>query len=569
MSTYHGSMHSTTMNNPFRNLDQFCLSHRVHLKSLWVHIIVSFYFTAGLNLGLWRYIFSRMDFDWGFNAYLVCFTIPLFLFLLFFLILSVITVPYAGKIFLIPILLISSVANYAMFNLGITIDSTMIQNVLETSTRETMELVTIKAVVWVVVTGIIPAYLLGICRIDYQPRKQEIIQRIKFFAGALILIGVTVFVGIKPYYFFRHDNRAISSLANPFNIFRAFNRNMRNHSLAQKDFVRLDPNARRIGHMGNKPSVFILMVGETSRADHWSLNGYAKDTNSDLKKEDVISFKHVYSCATSTSISVPCMFSNKGRKEFNTKEAPHSENLLDLLKQTGYDVLWLENDDGCKGVCKRVPTENLYKSKNALYCDGESCFDEILTDGLEERIRTLKNNTMIVMHTIGSHGPAYFKRYPSTYKKFLPSCDTADLQNCSRDEIVNAYDNTIVYTDHVVASAIKTLKKFPQLESGLMYVSDHGESLGENGIYLHGMPYGIAPDGQKQVPMILWMSERMKKQDHLNFNCIARKAEDETFTHDYLFHTLLALLEVSSKTYDKFLDIFDSCREEPLPQILP
>lgn len=301
-------------------LDRFCLFHRVHLKSLWVHIIVSFYFTAVLNFGLWRYIFSRMNFDWGFNAYLVCFTVPLFLFLLFFLILSVVTVPYAGKIFLIPILLMSSVANYAMFNLGITIDATMIQNVLETSPRETMELVTIKAVVWMVVTGIIPAYLLGICRIDYKPRKQEIIQRVKFFAGALILISVTIFVGIKPYYFFRHDNRAISSLANPFNIFRAFNRNMRNHSLAQQGFVRLDPNAKRIGHLGNKPSVFILMVGETARADHWSLNGYAKDTNLDLEKEDVISFKHVYSCATSTSISVPCMFSNKGRKEFSTKE---------------------------------------------------------------------------------------------------------------------------------------------------------------------------------------------------------------------------------------------------------
>ncbi len=530
------------------------------MKSLWINIILSLYFTSVLNLGLWRYIFTRMDFDWGFNAYLVCITVPIFLFLLFFLILSMIILPYLGKIFLIPVLLISSTANYAMFNLGITIDAAMIQNVLETSTRETMELVTTKAILWIVITGIIPAYLFFITRIDYQQRKQEIIQRLKCFAGALVLISITVFAGIKPYYFFRHDNRAISSLTNPFNIFRAIQRNAKNHSLAELDFVRLDPNAKRIGHMSDKPSVFILMVGETARADHWSLNGYKKETNPDLRKEDVISFKHVYSCATSTSISVPCMFSNKGRKEFSTKEAPYSENLLDLLKQTGYDVIWLENDEGSKGVAKRIIEERLDLSKNKRYCTNGSCFDEILIDGLEERLANIKQDTVIVMHTIGSHGPAYYLRYPDAQRKFKPTCDSSDVHGCDPEGLINAYDNTIYYTNYVIARAINILKKFPQLNPGLIYLSDHGESLGEDGVYLHAYNYSIAPDGQKHVPFILWMSDGMKKAGNYNYSCLAKKAETGEFSHDNLYHTVLAMMGIESKTYDRSLDMFDSCR---------
>ncbi len=548
------------MNSIKSLLDRFCFSHRLHLKSLGVNLIVSLYFTAVLNLGLWRYIFTRMDFDWGINAYIVCVTVPIFLFLLLFLFLSFVIFPYFGKIFLIPLLLISSIANYAMFNLGITIDAAMIQNVLETSTRETMELVTCKAILWVVITGIIPAYLLGITHIDYLPRKQEIIQRLKYFVGALVLISITVFTGIRPYYFFRKENRAISSLANPFNIYRAIQRNLRNQSLAAMDFVRLDPNAKRIGHISDTPSVFILMVGETARADHWSLNGYQKDTNSDLKKEDVISFKKVYSCATSTSISVPCMFSNKGRKEFSTKEAPYSENLLDLLKQTGYDVIWLENDEGSKGVAKRITEERLDLSKNKRYCTNGSCFDEILIDGLEERLANIKQDTVIVMHTMGSHGPAYYQRYPDAQRKFKPTCDSSDVHGCEPEALANSYDNTIHYTSFVIAKTINILKKFPRLNPGLIYLSDHGESLGENGIYLHAYNYSIAPDSQKHVPFILWMSEGMKKAGRYNYKCLAGTAETSEFSHDNLYHTVLAMMGIESKTYNRSLDMFDSCR---------
>lgn len=535
------------------------------IQSRWLVLIAALYFTTVLNISLWRYLINHLELT-SLKMVFFAATFPFVIFLFMVLFFNVVLVPYAAKPVLILLTLASSATNYLMFNLGILIDADMIRNALETNTREATDLMTFSAVIWVLLGGIVPSILISLARINYQPWLKELKTRLIIAVSCFAGIGLISAGFYKEYASFGRNNRHLLKMINTVNYLAAVFRHYRTAMMADQPFLVLDEEAKLIPYPDASKTVFILIVGETARADHFSLNGYGRNTNPELSKEDVVSFKKVFSCGTSTNVSVPCMFSNVTRKELSANgDLRNRENLLDLVHKTGYDVLWLENDDGCKGVCKRVPTENLYKSKNALYCDGESCFDEILTDGSEERLRKLKNNTVIVMHTIGSHGPAYFKRYPDTYKKFLPSCDTADLQNCSRDEIVNAYDNTIVYTDHVVASAIKTLKKFPQLESGLMYVSDHGESLGENGIYLHGMPYGIAPDGQKQVPMVLWMSERMKKQDHLNFSCIARKAEEQTFTHDYIFHTLLALLEVSSKTYDKSLDIFDSCREEPLP----
>ena len=410
-----------------------------------------------------------------------------------------------------------------------------------------------------------PAICLILTRIDYRPFRTECKSRLLAIAGCLIAIGMIGALFFKEYAAFGRNHQEMHRLINPVSTLYSTGRYLHIRSLVDRQLQRLDASARLMPYDDSVPAVFILVVGETARAANFSLNGYARDTNPMLEKENVIAFQNVYSCGTATAISVPCMFSHLPQKTFSIREFKFSENLIDLLKQTGFDVLWLENDDGCKGVCNRIQTINLYKSNDPRYCDGQSCFDEILLDNLEEYIANVKKDTFIVLHTIGSHGPTYYKRYPETFRKFTPTCDTADIQNCSREEIINTYDNTILYTDFVVSRAIGILKKFPHLESGLLYISDHGESLGENNIYLHGLPYSIAPEEQKKVPMILWMSDTMQKIDHLDYACIARQAKDKTWSHDNLFHTLLALMGISSHTYDKTLDIFDACRTEPLP----
>lgn len=184
-----------------------------------------------------------------------------------------------------------------------------------------------------------------------------------------------------------------------------------------------------------------------------------------------------------------------------------------------------------------------------------------MLDGLNERLENITKDTLIVLHTMGSHGPTYYKRYPDRFKKFSPACDTANLQDCTQEQIINTYNNTIVYTDYIVASVIELLKTHPRLQSSMLYVSDHGESLGENNIYLHGLPYAIAPDFQKKVPMILWLSESAEKSLNLDRACLNSRAETEDFSHDNYFHSVLRLLSVKSTAYDQNLDVFKACEK--------
>lgn len=539
-------------------------AYRFHLDSRWLPLLAALYFTTVLNLGLWRYIAIHLEIT-GIRTFLFGISIPVVIFSALYLVFNLILLPYIAKPILILLLTIGSAANYFMFEYGIFIDSGMIRNVMETNTREAFDLITLRFIIWVTLGGILPAICLLLTRIDYHTIRMECKSRFLAMACSILAIGMIAALSFKEYASFGRNHHNLPRLINPVNYLYATGRYLHIQSLVDRQLQRLDESARLMPYEGSAPAVFILVVGETARAANFSLNGYARNTNPMLAKENVIAFQDVYSCGTATATSVPCMFSNMTRKHFNADNARYTENLVDLLQQTGFDVLWLENDDGCKEVCNRIQTLNLYKSNDPRYCDGQSCFDEILLDNLEEYIASVKKDTFIVLHTIGSHGPTYYKRYPETFRKFTPTCNTADIQNCTREEIINTYDNTILYTDHVVSSAIGILKKFPHLESGLLYISDHGESLGENNIYLHGLPYAIAPEEQKKVPMILWMSDTMQKLDHLDYACIAQQAKDKTWSHDNLFHTLLALMEVRSTTYDKTLDIFDACRTEPLP----
>ena len=109
---------------------------------------------------------------------------------------------------------------------------------------------------------------------------------------------------------------------------------------------------------------------------------------------------------------------------------------------------------------------------------------------------------------MGSHEPAYYKCYPESFNTFKPACNSLELSSCTNKEINNAYDNAIFYTDYFLSHVISLLKEnTPKFEITMFYISDHGESLGESGLYLHGMPYIFAPDSQTKVPLIVWASE--------------------------------------------------------------
>ena len=524
------------------------------------------YFLLFLNISFWHYIFAHIQLN-GFSDWIFLFSIPVLIFTLLYWSFSILLLPYVGKPLFILLLIISAGVNYLSYQFGVFIDADMIRNTFETNPGEVKDLITLRSVTWLCVLGILPAVLLSRVRITFKPFLKETAARLARRCGILLLclLVLTPFV-YKTYASFGRNNQQIRRLVIPLNYIYATVRYFQIEHQNKRPFTRLDENAAHVPYPDEAKTVFILILGETSRAKNFSLNGYERETNPELKKQDIVNFAHVQSAGTATAFSVPAIFSFTGRKHFKPTDAKYTENLLDLLQQTGYDILWKENDNGCKGVCQRIPNVEM-DVKDKRFCDGTYCHDEILLEGLEDYLANLKSDhAFIVLHTIGSHGPTYFRRYPPEFKKFTPTCDTEDIQTCTQEQIVNTYDNTILYVDHIVSSVIDILKKFPDYESGLLYVSDHGESLGENGVYLHGLPYSIAPEEQITVPMILWMSENMKKFDHVDYDCLKEKAAKEHFSHDNISHSLLSLMEVDSTAYDKNLDIFESCRLMPLPR---
>jgi lipid A ethanolaminephosphotransferase len=301
------------------------------------------------------------------------------------------------------------------------------------------------------------------------------------------------------------------------------------------------------------------VVGETARAANWGLNGYARQTTPELAARGVLNFPHVSACGSSTEVSLPCMFSPWGRENYDEKAIRGHQSLLHVLQRAGVATLWRDNQSGCKGVCTGLPVEDLHARKDSALCNGARCFDGILLEGLEETVARNKGDQVIVLHMLGNHGPTYFERYPPAFRRFTPVCETSDLGRCSRAQIVNAYDNALAYTDHVLAGAIDRLSTLPGYDTALLYVSDHGESLGEKGLYLHGMPYAIAPREQLDVPMVAWFSPSWRQSTHLDPQCLRDRAGRQA-SHDQLFHTVLGLTDVKTSLYRPDYDIFLTCR---------
>lgn len=308
---------------------------------------------------------------------------------------------------------------------------------------------------------------------------------------------------------------------------------------------------------GNGRDLVIVVVGETARADRFSLNGYSRLTNPRLERQDVISFTDVESCATSTAQSVPCMFSILTHKDLDLDVAKRSDNVLDILNRAGAYVLWRDNNSSSKGVADPVEYEDFRNPPNNKICDLE-CRDVGMLVGLNNYVEAREEgDIVIVLHQMGNHGPAYYKRYPREFEIFKPLCETNELSECSADELNNTYDNAIAYTDYFLNQVVEFLKRYDdEFRTAMLYISDHGESLGEKGLFLHGMPNLIAPKEQRHVPMVLWLGNAFDTAEKQNL----RDLRHRPFTHDYIFHSLLGLLAVETSVYEKSLDIFYHAR---------
>lgn len=469
---------------------------------------------------------------------------------------------YTTKPFLMILFPCTALANYFMNSYNIVIDTTMIQNTLETDLRETGDLFSIKLLLYVLFWGVLPSLLIYFLNVRHGTIGRELIAKASLLTASLVLSLGLILLSSEHFATFFRENKILRYYTNPLTYIYSggayLSEHMGSSKAVEKQSIGMDAH---IPAHDSARELTILVVGETARADHFSLNGYERDTNPLLQNYGVTSFSNVTSCATTTAISVPCMFALAGNSNFDIDEAGNFENLLDVLSHAGVATLWRDNNSDSKGVARDEIYEDFRNPDVNPVCDVE-CRDIGMLEGLDAYIAGQDaQDIVIILHQMGNHGPAYFKRYPEEFKVFTPVCETNQLESCTQEEINNAYDNAILYTDYFLANVIDFLKGYDdEFKTAMIYMSDHGESLGEHSLFLHGLPNFVAPEEQRNIPAIFWLGE-----NHEISNETLKRRKDTRISHDNLFHTVLGLMELETAVYDPSLDILHTNMQAALP----
>ena len=500
---------------------------------------------------------------WGFGAALVVGVLALHL-----LLLTPLSSRWTVKPLLALVVVVTAFASFYIQHYGVYLDPSMLRNVLRTDLHEAGELLNLSLLLHLLLHALLPLLVLWRVQLVAGSWKRSLLTRLALMVAALAVLVGTLLAVFQPFSSLMRNHKELRYLITPANVMWSLasvaGADAKARTLPRKA-IGLDAKPGPSWAARSKPLLVVVVVGETARAANWGLSGYARQTTPELATLPVISFPHATSCGTNTETSLPCMFAPVGRRDYDEATIRGSESLLHVLARAGVGVTWRDNQSGCKGVCEGLPTQTVLDINPAGLCNDGRCLDEGLLHGLDDMLRQARGTQMLVLHQLGNHGPSYFRRYPAAFERFRPACRSDDLRSCSRDEIVNAYDNALLYTDHVLARLIRQLQASAgTLDSALLYVSDHGESLGENNLFLHGLPYAIAPDLQKQVPMVMWLSAGFSAGRPLDVACLQARAARPA-AHDHLFHTVLGLLDVSTALYQPDWDLGQPCRRGAAP----
>lgn len=521
--------------------------------------------------------------------------------------------PLSGRWTLRPglavVLLLASAAAYFIQDYGAVIDRHALSSVYATDPREAGEWLSWRMAWQLLVFGLLPAALLWWPRIEHRPWSRELWSRFKLGLLALALLGVAAGAYGKDVASLVRNRMELRHIANPFALLAAQLSYLDHLGDGDRPLQAIAIDARRGTALASspRPVLLVLVVGESLRAASLDLNGYARDTDVDLHPVPIVNFSEVQSCGTNTATSVPCMFSGLGRRDYDAGDAKYRENLLDALMRGGYDVVWVDNNTGSKGLAARATEMHAAAAADPALCNAEGCYDQVLVEKLRTLAAGIRRDTVVVLHMLGSHGPAYYARYPEAAAAFKPECRTNALQTCSDTALRNTYDNTVLYTTHVLAETLALLgephaaldplpaairaciarhghgrgdgggevcpplpvvppatpRTAPAFDAALLFVSDHGESLGEKGLYLHGAPYAIAPSEQTHVPMLFWSSPGFASRRGLDLGCLHERS-GESLSHDHFFHSVLGLADVRTQARAPALDLFAPCIAAPV-----
>lgn len=472
-----------------------------------------------------------------------------------------VSIKYLLKPVLILMIFSAASASWFMDRFGTIIDVDMIRNAVQTTPSEAGHLITPAYLLHMTLFGLMPALLVCWVRVEYR----NFFSKVKWNLAAIIpLVLVGLACGVSSARSIASVTRLHKDLILTLNPFLPIGSAVAFTlaSEADKNIVGqpLGTDAKTAFSLASgRPRVLVIVTGETARAENFSLGGYGRETNPELGKRDITYFPETSSCGTATAVSVPCMFSNLTRRGYSHRAGLANENLLDVLGHAGVNTEWWDNNTGSKGVADRTIYRSFSDANDPRYCKDHECLDDGMVDELGGWLSKVNGDSVLVLHQLGSHGPAYYQRYTPEFARFMPECRTGELGTCDRQAVVNAYDNSILYTDHILASVIDILKAHEdKIAPTMIYMSDHGESLGENGLYLHGAPYIIAPSQQTHVPFVLWQGAEMKAA--IDTSCLSKRADNEA-SHDDLFHTALGIMAVKTSVYKGDLDVLSKCRK--------
>lgn len=465
------------------------------------------------------------------------------------------------KPMLAGLIVVSASASYFERQFGTLIDTEMVRNVMETTAAESRHLMTLPMIVTMALTGVLPAALVFLPRVRRVGILHQIWRWPVGVAATFVLLVAGLFTHYQPFSAMLRERHDLMAAYQPGATLAAvghyLRQELRNTNIVVEP-VGADAHPGPALAQADQPVLLVFFVGETLRAENWGLNGYERDTTPGLRARAVVNYGDVATCGTSTAVSVPCMLSGLEAEHYSRGDFLSHENLADVLAHAGFDVRWYDNNTGDQGVARRTGAVMIDPADFPADCDPE-CNDHVFLPIIQQALDTITQDTVLFLHMIGNHGPAYFLRASADERVFLPGCDTADFGACSIQQIVNSYDNAVLETDYVLSSAIDLLAGSDRVDGALYFVSDHGESLGENGVFLHAAPYFMAPDTQTHVPMVMWLSDAFRQDLSLSAECLAARAAGAA-SHDNVFHTTLGLLDVQTTARNPELDLTEGCR---------
>lgn len=535
------------------------LSLRPRMRSEWLSILTAVYLLFFMNGTFWgkSSIFLKGDL-------LALFALGIGLLAGFVALMIAFSAKYVIKPFLIVVILASVSGAWFMDHFGVIIDGEMIRNAMQTNEAEAGHLITPAFILHMMLFGVLPSLFIAAVDLVHRPLLKKVAVNLMIILSCLTVFGLAGLSNSGTFIFNIRQHRDWFRTLNPVFPMASAAGFLIGESKEQNIVVQpLGTDAKVADHPisgRRKPRVTIVVVGETARAQNFQLGGYSRETNPELSKRDIVYFDKTASCGTATAVSVPCMFSVYGRSDYSHAKGLATEDLMDVLTHAGIKTEWWDNNTGDKHVADRIKKTELFRSNDPRFCDGGECLDQILVDGLDAWLAKVDGDAVLVLHQLGNHGPAYYLRYPQDFAKFTPDCRSVDFDTCTPETITNAYDNALLYTDHILSEVIDTLGAHgDQLDTAMIYMSDHGESLGENGLYLHGAPYMFAPTQQTHVPFVLWVSPGLRESSGIDMTCLADNA-GEPHSHDNLFHSVLGLMQVKTEVRNPALDIFATCR---------